>query len=364
MPTPAPLTASRRGCGRPLAALAAPRGARARRALSCGGASCVDRAEPRALRPRHRRADRGRRPRKRHDRAAIRGARPSALTYAVLFLASVPRRARRRARDSAVRRRDAAAPRPPSLTAFGLALNYRLDSGRRRAAGVWVAIGVCVFAAVLIWLRHDYRVLESLPVPLRRRGGRAAAPPVAFRASASASTASGSGCDVGPLQFQPGELAKIFLIVFLAGYLREKREVLAQGRLKDFGPLLAIWGAAMLVLVQTNDLGSALLNFGIFLAMLYVATGRALVRRRGARALRRRRRASSTTRSTASRSESRSGSSRGPTSASTARSTASSSSARTAPRTSSSRACTRSPTAASAAPGSARARSRPPTARS
>jgi cell division protein FtsW (lipid II flippase) len=81
---------------------------------------------------------------------------------------------------------------------------------------------------------------------------------------------------LGPLQFQPGELAKIALIVFLAGYLREKREVLAQGRLKDFGPLLLIWGAAMLVIVETNDLGSALLYFGIFLAMLYVATGRAL----------------------------------------------------------------------------------------
>jgi cell division protein FtsW (lipid II flippase) len=80
---------------------------------------------------------------------------------------------------------------------------------------------------------------------------------------------------IGPLQFQPGELAKIMLIVFLAGYLRDKREVLAQGRLKDFGPLLLIWGAAMLVLVQTNDLGSALLQFGIFLAMVYVATGRA-----------------------------------------------------------------------------------------
>ena len=85
---------------------------------------------------------------------------------------------------------------------------------------------------------------------------------------------------VGPLQFQPGELAKICLILFLAGYLREKREVIAQGSLKDFGPLVAIWGASMLVIVQTNDLGSALLNFGIFLAMLYVATGRALSSRR------------------------------------------------------------------------------------
>jgi cell division protein FtsW len=51
--------------------------------------------------------------------------------------------------------------------------------------------------------------------------------------------------------------------------------VLAQGRLKDFGPLLAIWGAAMLVLIETNDLGSGLLYFGIFLAVLYVATARA-----------------------------------------------------------------------------------------
>ena len=79
---------------------------------------------------------------------------------------------------------------------------------------------------------------------------------------------------VGPVEFQPGEFAKIFLIVFLAGYLREKREVLAQSRLKDFGPLLLIWGGAMLVLVETNDLGSALLYFGIFLAILYVATAR------------------------------------------------------------------------------------------
>src|SRR5262249_61013120 len=81
---------------------------------------------------------------------------------------------------------------------------------------------------------------------------------------------------LGSLQFQPGDMAKMMLIVLLAGYLREKPEVLAQGRPKDFGPLLLVWGAAMLVLVETGDLGSALLYFGIFLAMLYAATGRAL----------------------------------------------------------------------------------------
>jgi cell division protein FtsW (lipid II flippase) len=78
----------------------------------------------------------------------------------------------------------------------------------------------------------------------------------------------------GALRFQPGELAKIALIIFLAGYMREKREVLAQGRLKDWGPLLVIWVLAMLVLLETRDLGGGLLYFGIFLAMLYVATSR------------------------------------------------------------------------------------------
>jgi cell division protein FtsW (lipid II flippase) len=161
------------------------------------------------------------------------------------------------------------------LVAFGLAFNYRLepDDGGRQA--VWVAVGVGVLAATLVWLRHDYRVLESY----RYLFG------VAAVALLLLPSVPGIGqrvngvrlwIDLGWIQFQPGELAKIFLIVFLAGYLREKREVLAQGRLKDFGPLLAIWGAAMLVIVQTNDLGSALLNFGIFLGMVYVATGRAL----------------------------------------------------------------------------------------
>ena len=86
---------------------------------------------------------------------------------------------------------------------------------------------------------------------------------------------------VGPVAFQPGELAKVLLVVFLAGYLRDNREVLSMGSgrfglpsPKHFGPLLIIWGGAMLVLFQTNDLGGGLLYFSIFLAMLYVATAR------------------------------------------------------------------------------------------
>jgi cell division protein FtsW (lipid II flippase) len=161
------------------------------------------------------------------------------------------------------------------LTAFGLASIYRLDSDDGGRQAVWVAVGVAVLAGTLIWLRHDYRILESYRYLFGVTAVALLLLPSVPRLGESLNGAR-LWVDIGPLQFQPGELAKIFLIVFLAGYLREKREVLAQGRLKDFGPLFVIWGAAMLVIVQTNDLGSALLNFGIFLAMLYVATGRAL----------------------------------------------------------------------------------------
>ena len=159
------------------------------------------------------------------------------------------------------------------LCAIGLTFVYRLDPQDGRKQLVWVAVGVAAYALVLLWLRFDYRILERYKY--------------LFGISAilllMLPSVPGLGeringvrlwVEIGPLQFQPGEVAKIFLVVFLAGYLRDKREALAQGRLKDFGPLLAIWGGAMLVLVQTSDLGSALLNFGIFLAMLYAATGR------------------------------------------------------------------------------------------
>ena len=161
------------------------------------------------------------------------------------------------------------------LTAFGLTFNYRLDADDGARQALWVAIGVGVLCAALIALRRDYRVLESY----RYLFGVAAIGLLLLPSVPGLGTSVNDArlwVDLGLFQFQPGELAKICLVVFLAGYLREKREVLAQGRLKDFGPLLAIWGAAMLVIVQTNDLGSALLTFGIFLAMLYVATGRAL----------------------------------------------------------------------------------------
>ena len=161
------------------------------------------------------------------------------------------------------------------LAAMGVTIIYRLDPDDAFRQSLWIVLGVALFALTLLVLRRDYRVLESYKYLF----GLGAVLLLALPAlPVVGQTINGARLwvRVGSFQFQPGELAKILLIIFLAGYLREKREVLAQGRIKDFGPLFLIWGAAMVVLVQTNDLGSALLHFGIFLAMLYVATGRAL----------------------------------------------------------------------------------------
>jgi cell division protein FtsW (lipid II flippase) len=161
------------------------------------------------------------------------------------------------------------------LTAAGVTEIYRIHPKDAFRQGLWIVIAVALFALVLVALRRDYRRLESY----KYIAGLTAIFLLALPALPGiGATVNGARLwvEVGGYQFQPGELAKICLVVFLAGYLREKREVLAQGRLKDFGPLLLIWGGAMLVLVETNDLGSALLYFGIFLGMVYVATNRML----------------------------------------------------------------------------------------
>ena len=165
-------------------------------------------------------------------------------------------------------------PMAALLTAVGVTEIYRLDPDNAFRQGLWIVVGVAVFSLTLILLRHDYRRIESYKYIF---GLTAVGLLVLPALPVIGQTVNGARLwvHVGGVQFQPGELAKIMLIVFLAGYLREKRETLAQGRIKDFGPLIAIWGAAMLVLVETNDLGSGLLYFGIFLAMLYVATARA-----------------------------------------------------------------------------------------
>jgi cell division protein FtsW (lipid II flippase) len=159
------------------------------------------------------------------------------------------------------------------LTAIGVTEIYRLGPDDAFKQGLWIVIGVGLFAFALFGLRRDYRILENYKYLF---GITAIVLLFLPRLPGFGETVNGARLWVrfGPIEFQPGEFSKIFLIVFLAAYLREKREVLAQGRLKDMGPLLVIWGACMLVLVSSNDLGSALLYYGIFLSMLYVATAR------------------------------------------------------------------------------------------
>ncbi len=159
------------------------------------------------------------------------------------------------------------------LTAVGVTEIYRLGNADAFKQGLWIVVGVGLFAATLVALRRDYRLLEQYKYLF---GLAAIAALFLPRVPGLGETVNGARLWVklGPVEFQPGEFSKIFLIVFLAAYLREKREVLAQGRLKDLGPLLLIWGGTMLVLVSSNDLGSGLLYYGIFLAMLYVATAR------------------------------------------------------------------------------------------
>ncbi len=165
------------------------------------------------------------------------------------------------------------------LTAIGVTMIYRIEPDRAFRQGLWIVVGVALFTALVLLVR-DHRKLDRLKYTL---GVAAIALLVLPALPLLGETVNGATLWVrlGPIAFQPGEFAKVLLVVFLAGYLRDNRELLSMGfgRLgvpspKHFGPLLAIWGGAMLVLVATNDLGGALLYFSIFLAMLYVATGR------------------------------------------------------------------------------------------
>ena len=164
-------------------------------------------------------------------------------------------------------------PMAALLTAVGLTEIYRLHNEDAFRQGLWIVVGVALFAAALLGLRRDYRVLEQYKYLF---GIGAIVLLFLPRVPGLGTTVNGARLWVhfGSFRFQPGEFAKIFLIVFLAAYLRENRELLAQARLKVVGPLLLIWGGCMLVLASSNDLGSGLLYFGIFLAMLYAATAR------------------------------------------------------------------------------------------
>jgi cell division protein FtsW (lipid II flippase) len=168
------------------------------------------------------------------------------------------------------------------LAAFGLVIIYRIDATLARDQANWLVLGLVLFALTIHFLR-DYEVLERYRYLIATLGiGLLLAP----RLPGIGQQVNGAylGVKVGAIEFQPAEFSKICIVIFLASYLREHREVLIVGArrvagvtlppLKHFGPLLVIWGASMFMLVYIRDLGSSLMFFAAFLALLYVATGR------------------------------------------------------------------------------------------
>src|SRR5919204_1376729 len=163
------------------------------------------------------------------------------------------------------------------LAAFGLVMIYRIDPKLARQQAEWFVVGLALFCATIVFLR-DQRVLERYRYTIAAASiGLLLLP--RLPGIGGATNGAYLAIHIGSLQFQPAEFAKIGIVIFLASYLRETRDVLVRGRiprisLKHFGPLLLVWGLAMLMLIFIRDLGSSLMFFGAFLAILYVATAR------------------------------------------------------------------------------------------
>ncbi len=168
------------------------------------------------------------------------------------------------------------------LNGIGYFTISRLDRDLARVQAVWTAVGIAAFVLTLVIVRH-IRTLERYKYTFLLLGAAALLLP----------SLPGIGREIngarlwvrlGPINFQPSEVAKVLLVIFFAAYLVEKRELLAAGtrhigrvRLPDpkhLGPLLLAWGFSILVMVREKDLGSSLLFFAVFAAMLYIATER------------------------------------------------------------------------------------------
>ena len=176
------------------------------------------------------------------------------------------------------------------LNGLGIAMIYRLDLAEGyegwNAAGVrqiaWTAMAMTL-AVIVIAVLRNHRVLQRFRFTAMIVGGALLILP----ALPFFSPVNGAHIwiQIGPLSFQPAEVGKIALAVFFAGYLVTARDTLSLvgrrflgmtfPRARDLGPILVVFFASMVVLVWQRDLGTSLLYFGLFLVMLYVATGRA-----------------------------------------------------------------------------------------
>ncbi|RZU13241.1 cell elongation-specific peptidoglycan biosynthesis regulator RodA [Kribbella rubisoli] len=180
------------------------------------------------------------------------------------------------------------------LNGLGVAMIHRIDLGLTaigRTKGVpfapqqitWTAVGVVGFLAVIIVIR-DHRRLQAFTYTLGLAGLVLLVLPLVPGIGANVNGAP-IWIRVAGMSFQPGEFAKVCLVIFFAGYLVVKRDVLTLAgrrflgldlpRARDLGPILIAWLVSLGVLVFESDLGSSLLFFGLFLFLLYVSTERA-----------------------------------------------------------------------------------------
>jgi cell division protein FtsW (lipid II flippase) len=166
------------------------------------------------------------------------------------------------------------------LGGLGLAMIYRLlprDIADDQA--LWLLFGLAAFVLTLLVVRDD-RQLDAFTYTIGLLGLilllLPVVPGIGFAVNGARLWAR-----IGPLTFQPAEFGKILIVIFLASYLSAKRELLEAGvgrlgfpRAKDLGPLILAWGASLAVLFLERDLGASLLFFGVFLVMIWVASGR------------------------------------------------------------------------------------------
>jgi cell division protein FtsW (lipid II flippase) len=166
------------------------------------------------------------------------------------------------------------------LGGLGLAMIYRLlppDVADEQA--LWLLIGLAAFVLTLLLVRDD-RQLDAYTYTIGLLGLLLLLLPV-IPGIGFATNGARLWARIGPLTFQPAEFGKILVVIFLASYLSTKRELLEAGvgrlglpRAKDLGPLLLAWGASLAVLFLERDLGASLLFFGVFVVMIWVASGR------------------------------------------------------------------------------------------
>lgn len=169
------------------------------------------------------------------------------------------------------------------LNGIGYVFIARLDDSLAGLQATWTAVGIGAFILTLAVVRNvrdldRYRYTFAL-------GGLGLLVLPALPGVGRTINGARLWVSLGPVNFQPGELAKIALAIFFASYLMERRDVLAVATFrvgplllpdpKHVGPLLGAWGASLIVMISEKDLGSSLLFFALFVVLVWVATQRA-----------------------------------------------------------------------------------------